>query len=890
MSRRTKRKRCSYTVPDSDEEDEVGNPHLNRLIAHSAKRAKPNLVSRCTQTDSAVNTKSQATEIDLSITYPSSMQSTQTDNNIANTGNLQPTPPDTETVSTKANTTLTCSAMSFRWGRKSGKHLQAKLRNAIKDEQDKDLKNASKSKRRIDLKLLGQVLWHAANFSFVTRRLQTKSNAIVLCMFRYLLEWKPELFQDALLVESRQFLRRHVFQPWKFQKSIDTNAAGGLNYESCNSIRNDVEELDSNTIGVIPHGTTIAKYAKLLEKHAVHGHGLVINVDKTTHGPSLWFELDTILRMIICGFGLDKIAATGSSHKPVIIAHTLDGAMLTSHLGHVTAGIKIVDPRALDPTTGIPIGIAGLFQTRDLCFPLQIVFGKDCKDLYTDCFGSLHGRFNGGLVIPPTIGCPELSNFQVISPQDMSSIWKTTGLGGGCYNKRQFCYCCMCSNDLISVSKTGDNRCGLCLKLDIGRCFCHPVNDRVFYQETALMLEQHVQSALDEGFSRLDHITANSKINTNPLTADRIRNPGHIDFVPSGDSEVGPFNQLLKDELKLRLGSNRESYISSLVGTYTDRRAKLKAIIAEEAKIHLARKTIDRRDSIRGIAEKVLAEEAVPCILHLEMRINEKLFWTLLSVGLDRYQDGDSATRKACVAKVTECMKTTVLGNLANETEYQWKFPLKDSGKKVEPKSMTNVHSRRCVMGIKTLANIIFSDILDEKSSNATTTRQKNSSKLKQWEDLMATYHPLMELIRRHEDFTESDINNLHSLSLKFMGQWVDSMDGQSITNYIHMIGAGHLTYYVSKYKNLYKYSQQGWEALNQKLKYFYFHNTNHGGCGGKQPGALSGDHVLPLMRLIQRSIMWTLGHGDAFSRGDEATSFQQADETQADAYETAII
>ena len=58
-----------------------------------------------------------------------------------------------------------------------------------------------------------------------------------------------------------------------------------------------------------------------------------------------------------------------------MIAHTLDGAMLTAHLGHVTAGIKIVDPRGVDPISGYAMGIDGLFQSRDfLCFPAHNVF------------------------------------------------------------------------------------------------------------------------------------------------------------------------------------------------------------------------------------------------------------------------------------------------------------------------------------------------------------------------------------------------------------------------------------------------------------------------------------------------------------------------------------
>jgi hypothetical protein len=276
----------------------------------------------------------------------------------------------------------------------------------------------------------------------------------------------------------------------------------------------------------------------------------------------------------------------------------------------------------------------------------------------------------------------------------------------------------------------------------------------------------------------------------------------------------------------------------------------------------------------------------------LEMRVNEKLFWTLLQAGIDRYQEGqvNSAARKAFVQTVTDCMKQIVLGNLENETEYQWKLPLKDGGKSVEPRSMTNVHSRKCVQGIKALAYKIFHPSLDEESKYPQSTRENNSALLSKWENLMDTYGPMMKLIRKMEDFSDEDIDELHRLCSTFMGQWVDLMEGQSITNYIHMIGAGHLTYFVSKYRNLYKYSQQGWEAFNQKLKYFYFHNTNHGGCGGRKPGALSGDHVLPLMRLMQRSIMWCLGFGDAFFRTEAVSHFQKKDETEADAMESAII
>ena len=92
-------------------------------------------------------------------------------------------------------------------------------------------------------------------------------------------------------------------------------------------------------------------------------------------------------------------------------------------------------------------------------------------------------------------------------------------------------------------------------------------------------------------------------------------------------------------------------------------------------------------------------------------------------------------------------------------------------------------------------------------------------------------------------------------------------MQGQCITNYIHIMVA-HMAYWFEEHGNLYKFNQQGWEALNQLLHQFYFGNTNHGGsCGNKMNDnePVKGEHCRPLMRLCQRRIMWQLGYGQAF-------------------------
>ncbi len=49
----------------------------------------------------------------------------------------------------------------------------------------------------------------------------------------------------------------------------------------------------------------------------------------------------------------------------------------------------------------------------------------------------------------------------------------------------------------------------------------------------------------------------------------------------------------------------------------------------------------------------------------------------------------------------------------------------------------------------------------------------------------------------------------------------------EGVTNYIHMLASGHIKYYMTVYWNLYKYSQQGWESLNENTKLTFLITLN---------------------------------------------------------------
>jgi len=67
-------------------------------------------------------------------------------------------------------------------------------------------------------------------------------------------------------------------------------------------------------------------------------------------------------------------------------------------------------------------------------------------------------------------------------------------------------------------------------------------------------------------------------------------------------------------------------------------------------------------------------------------------------------------------------------------------------------------------------------------------------------------------------------------------------------------------------YRNLYRYSQQGWEAMNDKIKTFYFRRTQRGGHANGPNAEQS--HLDALGKYFQRSVLWSFGKGDAYFMG----------------------
>jgi hypothetical protein len=117
--------------------------------------------------------------------------------------------------------------------------------------------------------------------------------------------------------------------------------------------------------------------------------------------------------------------------------------------------------------------------------------------------------------------------------------------------------------------------------------------------------------------------------------------------------------------------------------------------------------------------------------------------------------------------------------------------------------------------------------------------------------------------LRCKDQFTPDMVIEFQKDIDAFFQIWVSLHGGEGVTNYIHLLATGHVSAYLFHWKNLYRHSQQGWEAFNSLLKTFFFRRTQRGGSVNGGKGGKS--RLAPIGKWLQRRIVWLCGHdGDA--------------------------
>jgi hypothetical protein len=189
-------------------------------------------------------------------------------------------------------------------------------------------------------------------------------------------------------------------------------------------------------------------------------------------------------------------------------------------------------------------------------------------------------------------------------------------------------------------------------------------------------------------------------------------------------------------------------------------------------------------------------------------------------------------------------VNTRVLGTLTRPAN--WRLATgkdKDNRQCIKDQTLPNTHVRKCMHKFEILATFCIASDEDRRSK---------------WIETISLWNLVMDKARRREDFDEGAIEDFQTLADDWFEKWIRLTGRDGLSNYVHIVASGHLSFYLREWGNLYKYSQQGWESFNSLIKSIYFRRTQRGGSGGKRDELNS--RVAPIACWLQRKLFFLPG------------------------------
>ena len=706
---------------------------------------------------------------------------------------------------------------------------------------------------------------------------------------------------------------RSLYSPYRVAWAMAENAS--LSSKNTEAIRK-CEMPGHYERVMMPSASAIHRENYDLEKWAEGFFSLPIQYipatcDKGKQAEGYGFELEALVRYILKKFGLYELAQTGA----VEIKVTYDGAQLTGNKGHIALGFQIVDPCATDPKLpgkflyldeeGRPIS----FQSRNNVIIARIHMMKENEENVDEAFGEVYQfvKDTGLHGLPARNGEPALHPFRWVGCHDKSATQKVQKEGGGCYNKVLFCNMCECTKHELYVCHECDLACEGCKTRGKTKCMHWSVNDveEIEKKEVhlAFLLEESEmskrRSIMDDSDNedgnqpdlppmpdlqdllhsevkdQEEELERKSKIKIGTSVAAAEIDPMHVDFKPIDIEAQNQFKTMLLQELELR------DMLTEDDETVEVMRSRLKERLTIGIKVRQLRRALKRHLERNELME---VEKLVICVMHAENRITEKVLSSLLSTGFKapfRQPSEYAKYRK----EVEDTVNRNIFNHVGSTTDGQWEFPKPD-------KKQSSSKSKKLMGDVKLTNEKARSFLCNVECLLPICLKGRDSVTVAKWEKAIQLCRESMEWIRKRENFTDTEILSFQDTADEFIKLWIDLNGTQAMTNYLHDLAAGHFSYYLRKYRNLYRYSQQGmyhtltsirkpvfdneirsnsnyiflifivgWEAFMGLLKTVYHSKTNFGGHsnGGTQ------SHLKPVVRYLFRELLFRTGDGAHF-------------------------
>lgn len=651
--------------------------------------------------------------------------------------------------------------------------------------------------------------------------------------------------RDAMVKRSKGFLRKTVFTPYKILKLMDLSG-GTLSCKGVEAIREVEHNGKKYARGLIPSSSELKRAAARVEHFAKELAGEMMYERHNQFSETLTFDYERVIATVYSAYSLKKVART----RATSIAQSIDGTVLSRNHHLLVGGAKMQDTSAICPLTGKHILAYGndlAAQSRNLVIPLKLAKTKETKDS-TEFFGDMFRFFTHCESCDPNVNLLMANHgfkpLNVATNTDLSATWKGTKKGGAM--KKQQCGCHCCPIDARMLSKPNPDVClRFCQQLhgdnQTWRCYHHDIATE---QQMNQMNEQ-VELMSSQLTTDLEDVNLKSQMRIDDLrtpTASSYTDPLSIQYryqrLNTGNDTA--FATQLTVELEMR-----ELPLSGGVLARRDR--LLAALTVEETLRDLLRKIRAGRPAENAY---FLIMNTVPCILHAENRMGLKIFTMLLIAGLSNAKrrsiltdiPADGVRVNTFIEEAQKIINEKILGDDRDKAWWQCPTDKKDGELEISQITLDNNKTRLVVNNIDLLIDLCTPEHTEPPSSTRGT-----------WKECLLHYQRAMRRLRCKKDFEATDILAYQSEADQFFALWVEMHGDAGVTNYIHMMGAGHFAEYLFEWKNLHRHSQQGWEAFNALLKNFYYRRTQRGGHSrGGEKSVLK-----PIGRWLHRRIVW---------------------------------
>ena len=664
-------------------------------------------------------------------------------------------------------------------------------------------------------------------------------------------EYSEDLCLEALITKAKQWLRKNVYTCYNILREMD-RAGGTLGYEGIEILRAaETKRVKRYPNSVIPSTAEFKRAAEKVERLAHCLAPFVLGLTDAGDKEAIDFQpYWKIMGTVFRAYGLIGIGQAYSC----LCVYSLDGASITKNLGHVLGGFKVADPSAICPMTGdhlLQNPTEMNAQSRNLCFPLKMIMGKETKETikeFAPMFKFMEDCESNDPLLNKMMANYGMMPLTCAANCDLSAGWKCLCKGGAAKVANLPCHCCALYKDKWARpnSDTMKLDCNLCRDLHAEdptwRCYHHSMMTPENLSRAQLELNR-LTAGLSGSIETVDRESRLQRDDVEEAVPESDRNPASIHFHPETAEEKLKFGELLSAELILR-GMSPVGRLSTKVETL------LKAVRAE-AKIRLLLTELEHGSPSEGAM--FLLIQAIPCILHMENRVGIKILTMLMIEGLSNakrkvlYTDIQAEGPRVAhfFRRIAAIVNKQVLGT--NENSAEWECATDDKKKEIGTITMDNVRTRAIMARLELL---IEECIVDEEDKA-------------KWLACIPKFRDGLVKLRSKEDFDGDAVSAFQKDIDEFYQLWVELWGLEGVTNYIHMMSSGHLSTYLFKWKNLYRHSQQGWEAFNSLVKTFYFRRTQHGGRSNAGRGRKT--RLLPIGRWLQRRVIWLCGFDGAY-------------------------